>query len=98
MRHLCSNSIEISTKFIMMTQNRSLKHIGHPPSWIFRIFYRAMLWPCVDVSVGLSVCLPQIGVLLKRLNVGSNKQHRTIAQGRLQILYTSWPREVLSLS
>jgi len=57
MRHLCSNSIEISTKFIMMTQNGSLKHIGHPPSWIFRIFYRAMLWPCVDVSVGLSVCL-----------------------------------------
>ena len=29
----------------------------------------------------LSVCLSQVGVLLKRLNVGSHKQHRTIAQG-----------------
>ena len=35
------------------------------------------LWP----SVRLSVRPSQIGVLLKRLNVGSHKQHRTIAQG-----------------
>ena len=30
-----------------------------------------------------SVCLSgkQVGVLLKRLNIGSHKQHRTIAQG-----------------
>jgi len=28
----------------------------------------------------LSVCLSQVGVLLKRLNVGSHKQHHTIAQ------------------
>ena len=53
-------------------------------------FYRAML--CirgtsnVPVSVCLSVCvcpsvrLSQIGVLLKRLNVGSHKQYHTIAQ------------------
>jgi len=47
-------------------------------------FYRAML--CIrgtshgPVSVSLSVCLLQVGVLLKRLNVGSHKQH-TIAQG-----------------
>ena len=34
-------------------------------------------WPCVR----LSVCPSQVGVLLKRLNVGSHKQHRTIAQG-----------------
>ena len=27
------------------------------------------------------VCLSQVGVLLKRLNVGSHKQHYTIAQG-----------------
>jgi len=27
------------------------------------------------------VCLSQVGVLLKRLNVGSQKQHHTIAQG-----------------
>ena len=37
----------------------------------------------VSVSVRLSVCvrLSQVGVLLKRLNVGSHKQHHTIAQG-----------------
>ena len=33
------------------------------------------------LSVCLSVCLSQVGVLLKRLNVGSRKQRRTIAQG-----------------
>jgi len=45
-------------------------------------FYRAMLcirgtWACVRQSVRLT----QVGVLLKRLNVGSHKQHHTIAQG-----------------
>jgi len=33
-----------------------------------------------DACVCLSVCLSQVGVLLKRLNVGSHKQHHTIAQ------------------
>jgi len=48
-------------------------------------FYRAML--CIrgtshgPVSVCLSVCLSQVGVLLKQLNTGSHKQHHTIAQG-----------------
>ena len=48
-------------------------------------FYRAML--CIrgtshgPVSVCLSVCPSQVGVLLKRLNIGSHKQHHTIAQG-----------------
>ena len=44
-------------------------------------FYRAMLcirgtshWP-------VSVRLSQVGVLLKRLNVGSHKQHHTISHG-----------------
>jgi len=47
-------------------------------------FYRAML--CIrgtshgPVSVCLSVCPSQVGVLLKRLNIGSHKQHHTIAQ------------------
>ena len=35
----------------------------------------------VSVFVSVSVCLSQVGVLLKRLNVGSRKQHHTIAQG-----------------
>ena len=48
-------------------------------------FYRAML--CIRgtshgrVSVRLFVCPPQVGVLLKRLNVGWHKQHHSIAQG-----------------
>ena len=48
-------------------------------------FYRAML--CIHgtshgpVSVCPSVCPSQVGVLLKQLNVGSQKQHHTIAQG-----------------
>ena len=35
-------------------------------------FYRAMPWACVRL------CLSQVGVLLKRLNIGSQKQHHTI--------------------
>ena len=50
-------------------------------------FYRAML--CirgtshepVSVRPSVSVRLSQVGVLLKRQNVGSHKQHHTIAQG-----------------
>ena len=33
------------------------------------------------MAVCPSVCPSQVGVLLKRLNVGSHKQHHTIAQG-----------------
>ena len=38
---------------------------------------------CLSVSVCLSVrlCLSEVGVLLKRQNVGSHKQHHTIPQG-----------------
>ena len=48
-----------------------------------RHFYSAMLCICGTSHgpVSVSVCLPQVGVLLKRLNVGSHKQHHTIAQG-----------------
>ena len=47
----------------------------------FSTFYRAML--CIrGTSHGpVSVRLSQVGVLLKRLNVGSHKQHHTIVQG-----------------
>ena len=37
----------------------------------------------VSVCLCLGLCLTQVGVLLKRLNVGSHKQHYTIAQGDL---------------
>ena len=44
-------------------------------------FYRAMLCIRCTSHGPVSVCLSQVGVLLKRLNVGSHKQHHTIAQG-----------------
>jgi len=52
-------------------------------------FYRAMVCirgtshgpVSVRPSVCLSVCPSQVSVLLKRLNVGSHKQQRMIAQG-----------------
>ena len=60
-------------------------HANTPPL----VFYRAMLCirgtshgpVSVYVCVCLSVCLSQAGVLLKRNNVGSHKQHHTIPQG-----------------
>jgi len=46
-------------------------------------FYHVML--CIRATshgpVSVSVCLSQVGVLLKRQNVGSHKQHHTIPQG-----------------
>jgi len=35
----------------------------------------------VSVCVSVSLCLSQVGVLPKQVNVGSNKQHHTIAEG-----------------
>jgi len=55
------------------------------PAGSVSAFYRAML--CIrgtshgPVSVRPSVCPSQAGVLLKRQNVGSHKQHHTIPQG-----------------
>jgi len=44
-------------------------------------FYRAMLCIRGTSHGAVSVCLSQVGVLLKRLNGGSHKQHHTIPQG-----------------
>ena len=65
-------------------RNRSGRHGGcRTNNLTNKNFYRAML--CIRVTshgpVSVSVCLSQVGVLLKRLNVGSYKQHHTIAQG-----------------
>ena len=45
------------------------------------VFITARCHGPVSVSVCLSVCLSQAGVLLKRQKVGSHKQHHTIPQG-----------------
>jgi len=36
---------------------------------------------CLCLCLSVRLCLSQVGVLLKRLNVGSHQQHDTIAQG-----------------
>ena len=57
-------------------------HASTPPLSFYRAF-RAML--CIRGTshgpVSVCVCLSQAGVLLKRQNVGSHKQHHTIPQG-----------------
>ena len=74
----------------VMLRRASLVIGGHVGEWkcpwqSVPVFYRAML--CIrgtshgSVSVCPSVCPSQVGVLLKRLNVGSREQHHTIAQG-----------------
>jgi len=49
-------------------------------------------WACVRVCVCLSVCLSQAGVLLKRQNVGSHKQHHTIPPATLVFCCQRSPR------
>ena len=55
---------------------------------IYTLFYTVRLHAVTltavyVVLVFMSVCLSHVGVLLKRLNVGSRKQRHTIDQGRL---------------
>jgi len=45
-----------------------------------RCYASAVLAMGLCPSVSVCVCLSQAGVLLKRLNVGSHKQHHTIPQ------------------
>ena len=58
--------------------------VGHNEPLIRFLLRDAMharynLWPCVCLCLCLR--LSQVGVLLKRLNTGSHKQHHTIVQG-----------------
>jgi len=46
-----------------------------------RCYACAVLAMVLCLSVCVCVCLSQVGVLLRRLNVGSHEQHHTIAQG-----------------
>ena len=78
--------LHVNTLFLILWSYTMIRVISGEQKWSLRDFYRAML--CIrgtshgPVSVRLSVCLSvrpsQVGVLLKRLNVGSHKQHHTI--------------------
>jgi len=80
--HLTQREIACETGISQPTVSRILKNDLR--LWCF---YRAMLCismalcPSVRLSIRLSVRPSQVRVLLKRLNVGSHKQHHTIAQG-----------------
>jgi len=60
-------------------------HSLSPPSVKARLVFTARCYASAVLAMALclSVCLypSQVGVLLKRLNVGSHKQHHTIVQG-----------------
>ena len=47
---------------------------------------------CLSVCVCLCLCLSQVGVVLKRLNIGSHKQHHTIPPGTLVFWSQRSPR------
>ena len=51
--------------------------------WYYSVTARCNASAVLARGLCLSVCLSQVGVLLKRLNVGSHKHH-TIAQGFLK--------------
>jgi len=49
--------------------------------WFLLFTARCYASAVLAMALCLSVHLSQVGVLLKRLNVGSHKQHHTIARG-----------------
>ena len=62
--------------------NRPNEVMG-PATGLLVFTARAMLCAVYAMAVCMSVCvcLPQVGVLLKWLNIGARKQRHTIAQG-----------------
>ena len=65
-------------------------HFGSEVPWgsKYRYFWRCPIFTArryasavLAMTLCPSVCLSQVGVLLKRLNLGSHKQYHTIAQG-----------------
>ena len=66
----------LNTRFFPLQSPHPVQHLD----WLshFYICYASMV---LAMALCPSVCLSQVGVLLKVLNVGSHKQHHTIAQG-----------------
>jgi len=81
-----------------LPNTRTLKHTDHATCYICsnrpRITARRCASAVLAVIVCPSVCLSQIGVLLRLLNLGSRKQRRTIAQG----LYFSDAKDIDKIS
>jgi len=82
--YLSVSSSGLTTR-TLQTLTDTCKHICFyfPHFLVFtaRCYVSAVLAMALYPSVCLSVCLPQVGVLLKWLNVWPHKQHLTIAQG-----------------
>ena len=68
---IASRIVSYRVVFLTLTVNTYFKP---------RVF-TARYQPSAYVCLCLCLCLSQVGILLKRLNVGSHKQHHTIAQG-----------------
>ena len=82
-----TNLYKLSILIIHMVKLKSIKEIiCIMPSLINilprdAMLARYMLSSCVRLSVCLSVCLTQAGIVSKPLNTESRKQRHTIAQG-----------------
>ena len=72
----CENEVRSVKRKPQMAQ--LTKRLAYRPKFLPRDAMHPRYWPWACVCVCL--CLSQVGVLLKRLNVGSCKHH-TIAQG-----------------
>jgi len=81
-----SKNVQIQSLLIFRICNQTIAlPLGHPifsHRHCYRVF-TARRYASAVCAMGLclSVCLSQVGVLPKRLNLGSNKQHHWIAQG-----------------
>ena len=69
----------ISTQTVPIDYCNTVRFIQFLPHDAMHPRYYPWACVCLCLSVHLSVHLSQVGVLLKRLNVGSHKQHHTIA-------------------
>ena len=65
------------TAHVVETRLHSVYILFAAPRCASAVYYAMALCP----SVSVSVCLSQVGVLLKWLNIGSRRQNHTIAEG-----------------
>jgi len=76
----CERGLSTPLTELHYKELHSTWRISLPIVFTARCYASAVLAMGLCPSVCVSLCLSQVGVLLKRLNVGSNKQHHTIAQ------------------